>query len=242
VRQQEQLDAQKREAEEQAKRALERRPKPSGAKSERLETRSRRRSRRRTARESARKIARTGRGACAARKPSVSARERSRRARGAMRTRPPSGASRKPGGGARGERRQGDPLRPPGAAHRRRCQFPAQEEEIARRPARSVGGGAEAKHGFEMPTAPVKREVALGEAMTVGELAQKMAVKATEVIKVMMNMGVMATINQPIEQDTAVLVVEEMGHTAKLRKENQIEEDLQGEADAERSRCRGRRS
>ena len=50
----------------------------------------------------------------------------------------------------------------------------------------------------------VVREVAIGEAMTVGELAQKMAVKATEVIKVMMNMGVMATINQMIEQDTAV--------------------------------------
>ena len=59
-----------------------------------------------------------------------------------------------------------------------------------------------------------------------------MAVKATEVIKVMMNMGVMATINQMIEQDTAVLVVEEMGHTAVLRKENVIEEDLQGETDA----------
>ena len=59
-----------------------------------------------------------------------------------------------------------------------------------------------------------------------------MAVKATEVIKVMMNMGVMATINQMIEQDTAVLVVEEMGHTAVLRKENIIEEDLQGETDA----------
>ena len=67
------------------------------------------------------------------------------------------------------------------------------------------------------------------EAMTVAELAQKMAVKATEVIKVMMNMGVMATINQTIDQDTAVLVVEEMGHTAVMRKENVIEEDLQSE-------------
>ena len=64
-----------------------------------------------------------------------------------------------------------------------------------------------------MPTAPVKREVALGETITVAELAQKMAVKATEVIKVLMNLGVMATINQPIEHDTAVLVVEELGHT-----------------------------
>ena len=71
-----------------------------------------------------------------------------------------------------------------------------------------------------MPTARVVRDVAIGETMTVGELAQKMAVKATEVIKVMMNMGVMATINQMIEQDTAVLVVEEMGHTPELRKEN----------------------
>ena len=84
------------------------------------------------------------------------------------------------------------------------------------------------KHGFEMPTAPVVREVSVGETVTVAELAQKMAIKATEVIKVLMNMGVMATINQPIDQDTAVLVVEELGHTAKVLKENQIEEDLQG--------------
>src|SRR5450631_1207388 len=96
---------------------------------------------------------------------------------------------------------------------------------------RSVGGESDTKHGFEMPTARVVREVPIGEAMTVGELAQKMAVKATEVIKVMMNMGVMATINQMIEQDTAVLVVEEMGHTPVLRKENVIEDDLQGETD-----------
>jgi translation initiation factor IF-2 len=88
--------------------------------------------------------------------------------------------------------------------------------------------GMEARHGFELPTAPVVREVSIGETITPQELAQKMAVKATEVIKAMMNMGVMATINQPIDQDTAVLVVEEMGHTAKVLKENQIETDLQG--------------
>jgi translation initiation factor IF-2 len=84
------------------------------------------------------------------------------------------------------------------------------------------------RHGFEMPTAPVVREVSVGETVTVSELANKMAIKATEVIKVLMNMGVMATINQPLDQDTAVLVVEELGHTAKVLKENQIEEDLQG--------------
>ena len=94
--------------------------------------------------------------------------------------------------------------------------------------ARPVPAAAEGKHGFEMPTAPVVREVGIGETVTVAELAQKMAVKATEVIKVLMNMGVMATINQPIDQDTAVLVVEEMGHTPKVLKENQIEADLQG--------------
>src|SRR5262252_8413546 len=94
--------------------------------------------------------------------------------------------------------------------------------------ARPVPSAAEGKHGFEMPTAPVVREVGIGETVTVAELAQKMAVKATEVIKVLMNMGVMATINQPIDQDTAVLVVEEMGHTPKVLKENQIEADLQG--------------
>jgi len=88
--------------------------------------------------------------------------------------------------------------------------------------------GMEQRHGFELPTAPVVREVAIGETITPQELAQKMAVKATEVIKVMMNMGVMATINQPIDQDTAVLVVEEIGHTAKILKENQIEADIQG--------------
>jgi translation initiation factor IF-2 len=94
------------------------------------------------------------------------------------------------------------------------------------RPMQSSSDGG--KHGFEMPTAPVVREVSVGETVTVADLAAKMAIKATEVIKVLMNMGVMATINQPIDQDTAVLVVEELGHTAKVLKENQIEEDLQG--------------
>jgi len=97
---------------------------------------------------------------------------------------------------------------------------------------RASAPSPEARHAFEMPTAPMKREVALGETITVAELAQRMAVKANEVIKIMMNMGVMATINQPIDQDTAVLVVEELGHTAKLVKENAIEADLQGAQEA----------
>ena len=101
------------------------------------------------------------------------------------------------------------------------------------RKSRARGGGRRAtvqsdqRQEFQLPTQPVKREVSIGETITVGELAQKMAVKAPDVIKTMMNMGVMATINQPIDQDTAVLVVEEMGHTAVALKENQLEEELQ---------------
>jgi len=108
------------------------------------------------------------------------------------------------------------------------------KRRVKGRPMTSAGGEG-GKHGFEMPTAPVVREVSVGETVTVSELAQKMAVKATEVIKILMNMGVMATINQPLDQDTAVLVVEELGHTAKVLKENQIEEDLQGAQGAETS-------
>ncbi len=95
-----------------------------------------------------------------------------------------------------------------------------------------VATEGEPKHAFEMPTAPMKREVQLGETITVAELAQRMAIKATEVIKALMGMGVMATINQTIDQDTAVLVIEEMGHEARLVKENEIEDDLQGETSA----------
>jgi len=92
---------------------------------------------------------------------------------------------------------------------------------------RNVAVSVEARHAFELPTAPMKREVAIGETTTVAELAQKMAVKGSEVIKVLMNMGVMATINQPIDTDTAVLVVEEMGHTPKVMRANAVEADLE---------------
>ncbi|HEY1991577.1 MAG TPA: translation initiation factor IF-2 [Gammaproteobacteria bacterium] len=84
----------------------------------------------------------------------------------------------------------------------------------------------EAKHAFERPVAPQVREVQIPETITVGELAQRMAVKANEVIKVMMNMGAMATINQVIDQDTAAIVVHEMGHTPKLLKESDLEDQM----------------
>ena len=97
---------------------------------------------------------------------------------------------------------------------------------------RGASKGGDSKHGFEMPTEPVKREIAVAETITVAELAQKMAVKGSEVIKTLMTMGVMATINQVIDQDTAVLVVEEMGHSAKAIKENALEDNLQAGLDA----------
>ncbi|MDP1574922.1 MAG: translation initiation factor IF-2 [Coxiellaceae bacterium] len=81
-------------------------------------------------------------------------------------------------------------------------------------------------HSFAKPVTPVTHEVSIPEMITVGELAQKMSVKAAEVIKVMMKMGAIVTINQPIDQDTAMLLVEEMGHKGIATKENAIEEGL----------------
>lgn len=84
-------------------------------------------------------------------------------------------------------------------------------------------------HGFALPTSPVIKEVLIPETITVAELAKRMSVKAAEVIKVMMTLGAMATINQVIDQETAVIVVEEMGHKARIIKEDAIEVGL-GEA------------
>jgi translation initiation factor IF-2 len=83
-----------------------------------------------------------------------------------------------------------------------------------------------AKHGFEKPTQPVKREVRVPDTITVGELAQQMAVKAADLMKTLMQMGVMATINQTLDQETALLVVEEMGHTPVPQSEEDVEEQL----------------
>ena len=220
--QQEEIDR-LRESEEQAKAALERaeheRLEKERLDRERLEEENRRRSdeenRKRTAEEEARRQA------------EVQAREQSERDRKASTT-----AAAKPAKAAR--ETQDDKATRYGRQELHivgdvSSRHKKKKSRDGRR--RSMGGDTDTKHGFEMPTARVVREVPITEAMTVGELAQKMAVKATEVIKVMMNMGVMATINQTIEQDTAMLVVEEMGHTPVLRKENVIEESLQGETD-----------
>ncbi len=91
---------------------------------------------------------------------------------------------------------------------------------------RPVSISTDSQHGFEKPTAPVVREVEIPESIAVSELAQKMAVKGNEVIKVLFNMGAMVTINQVIDQDTATLVVEEMGHKAKPISGSDIDEEL----------------
>jgi translation initiation factor IF-2 len=77
---------------------------------------------------------------------------------------------------------------------------------------------SEQEHAFSLPTEPMVREVAVPETITVAELAQKMAVKAAEIIKVLMKMGSMVTINQVLDQETAMIIVEEMGHVAKTAK------------------------
>jgi translation initiation factor IF-2 len=83
------------------------------------------------------------------------------------------------------------------------------------------------EHGFSKPTAPVVREVSVPETINVSDLAQRMSVKAGEVLKTLMGLGTMATINQVLDQDTAVIVVEEMGHVAKPIREDKVEEALQ---------------
>ncbi|MCK5361127.1 MAG: translation initiation factor IF-2, partial [Gammaproteobacteria bacterium] len=85
---------------------------------------------------------------------------------------------------------------------------------------------AETQHVFQKPTAPIIHEVSIPETITVAELAQRMSVKAAEVIKVMMGLGSMVTINQVIDQETATVVVEEMGHKVKLSREDDIETEL----------------
>jgi len=78
-------------------------------------------------------------------------------------------------------------------------------------------------HGFTLPTAPVVYDVDVPETISVSDLALRMSVKAAEVIKALMGLGTMATINQVLDQDTAVIVIEEMGHIAKPVQDNEEE-------------------
>ncbi|NOR35899.1 MAG: translation initiation factor IF-2 [Woeseiaceae bacterium] len=91
---------------------------------------------------------------------------------------------------------------------------------------RPVSLSGDTQHGFERPTAPVIHEVEIPENIAVSELAKRLAIKGNEVVKVLFNMGAMVTINQVIDQDTAALVVEELGHIAKPTTEADVDEQL----------------
>jgi translation initiation factor IF-2 len=104
-----------------------------------------------------------------------------------------------------------------GASARRRKKRPRR---------RTAHISVDTQHGFEKPTEPIVREIEIADTITVSDLAQRMAIKSGEVIRALMDMGMMVTINQVIDQDTAVLVVEEMGHTAKVLKETALEDQL----------------
>ncbi len=101
---------------------------------------------------------------------------------------------------------------------------------------RSTTVQSDNKHQFEMPVAPVIKEVAIPEMIIVSDLAQKMSVKAAEVIKQLMKLGIMATINQSIDQETAVILVEEMGHKAVMQSEDDLEQEMLAEAQEEDNR------
>jgi len=111
-----------------------------------------------------------------------------------------------------------------------RSELHVSPDKAGRRGRKAPAPGSKAsqhlQHGFEKPTAPVVREVSVPESITVGDLAQRMSIKAADLIKEMMKQGVMATINQTIDQDTAVLLVEELGHRPKIVKEDALEEEV----------------
>ncbi|MSP28087.1 MAG: translation initiation factor IF-2 [Methylococcales bacterium] len=88
----------------------------------------------------------------------------------------------------------------------------------------------EGKHQFEMPSAPIVYDVTIPEMIIISDLAQKMNIKAAMVIKHLMKLGIMATINQTIDQDTAMILVEEMGHKAIMQSDDDLEQEMLSEA------------
>lgn len=95
---------------------------------------------------------------------------------------------------------------------------------------------SDGKHQFEMPVAPMVKEVTIPEVVIVSDLAQKMSVKAALVIKHLMKLGIMATINQSIDQETAAILVEEMGHKPVMQNDDDFEQELLAEAQQEDNR------
>jgi translation initiation factor IF-2 len=121
------------------------------------------------------------------------------------------------------ERSSGSPEK----GRRRELSLKSERRTKRRPPQRDVALKVDQQGGEFKPEEFISREVEVGEVITVGQLASGMAVKAGEVIKALMGLGVMATINQAIDQDTATLVVEEMGHRIKFVSEDVLEEQLE---------------
>ncbi len=133
------------------------------------------------------------------------------------------------------ERRERKPAHRPSAKEKEKVPAPRvaprstdEETDGFRRGGR--GGKSKLKkrnqHGFQSPSGPIVRDVAIGETITVSELAQQMAVKGAEVVKFMFKLGTPVTINQVLDQETAQLIAEEFGHKVKLVSDNALEEQL----------------
>lgn len=103
---------------------------------------------------------------------------------------------------------------------------------------RAAATVSDSKHQFEMPVAPIVYDVTIPEIIIVSDLAQKMNVKAAVVIKHLMNLGIMATINQTIDQDTAVILVEEMGHKVIMQSDDDLEQEMLAEVTQDDNRSR----
>ncbi|WP_062744454.1 translation initiation factor IF-2 [Erwinia persicina] len=139
-----------------------------------------------------------------------------------------------------GDRRTRTAVRPAKAPVRKKGNKHSEaktDREEARAQVRGGKGGkrkpSTLQQGFNKPAQAVNRDVIIGETVTVAELANKMAVKGSQVIKAMMKMGAMATINQVIDQETAQMVAEEMGHKVTLRRENELEEAVMSDRDTD---------
>ena len=115
----------------------------------------------------------------------------------------------------------------PEKGRRRELSLKSERRTKRRAPQRDVALKVDQQGGEFKPEEFISREVEVGEVITVGQLASGMTVKAGEVIKALMGLGVMATINQAVDQDTATLVVEEMGHRIKFVSEDVLEEQLE---------------
>ncbi|MCY4182855.1 MAG: translation initiation factor IF-2 [Gammaproteobacteria bacterium] len=142
----------------------------------------------------------------------------------------------KPAATAQPEKRKSS-LRPKAPAQKRRKPIHVNDDFVleggdiddlarGRRVGRKAKPRLASEHAFEKPTEFISREIIIGEANTVAQLAQGMSVKSAEIIKILLNMGVMATINHTLDQDTSTLVIEELGHRSKFVSADAIEEQL----------------